>query len=37
MAIFREKYVLKGQIACYVVFLPKKNLSMRPVVVFFTL
>jgi hypothetical protein len=29
MDIFKEKYILKGHIACYVVFLPKKNLSMR--------
>ena len=29
MAIFRERYILKGQIACDVVFLPKKNWSMR--------
>ena len=29
MAIFRENYVLKDHIACCVVFLSKKSLSMR--------
>ena len=29
MGIFREKYILKGHIACCVAFLPKKNWSMR--------
>ena len=29
MDIFQWKYALKGHIACYEVFLPKKSLSMR--------
>jgi hypothetical protein len=29
MAVFREKYISKGHIACYVVFLPKKNWPKR--------